>query len=89
MASKEIVLSGGTIGSAQILMNSGVGNKTDLDGFGIPVLLDLPSVGQNVSDHSAAVITWAVNSTETTDEIKQNATRMNEAFAEWYVSEEY
>ncbi|KAJ7768752.1 aryl-alcohol oxidase precursor [Mycena olivaceomarginata] len=83
MASKEIVLSGGTIGSAQILMNSGVGNKTDLDGLGIPVLLDLPSVGQNVSDHCAAVITWAVNSTETTDEIKQNATRMNEAFAEW------
>jgi choline dehydrogenase len=89
MASKEIILSGGTIGSAQILMNSGVGNKTDLDGLGIPVLLDLPSVGQNVSDHCAAVITWAVNSTETTDEIKQNATRMNEAFAEWYVSEEY
>ncbi|KAF8218301.1 aryl-alcohol oxidase-like protein [Mycena galopus ATCC 62051] len=82
-ATKEVVLSAGTVGSAQILMNSGVGNKTDLEALGIPVLLDLPSVGQNVSDHAAVVATWTVASNDTEDEIFLNTTRFNEAFGEW------
>ncbi|KAF7368950.1 Pyranose dehydrogenase 3 [Mycena venus] len=85
-ASKEIILSAGTIGTPHILMNSGVGNKTDLEGIGIPVLLDLPSLGQNISDHTATSAIWTVNSTETVDEVLQNATRFNEAFAEWNAS---
>ncbi|KAK7052417.1 pyranose dehydrogenase 3 [Favolaschia claudopus] len=82
-AKKEIVLSAGTIGTPHVLMHSGVGNKADLEGLGIPVLLDLPSLGQNVSDHAAATTTWSVNSTDTQDELGQNMTFFNEAFAEW------
>ncbi|KAJ6551630.1 aryl-alcohol oxidase-like protein [Mycena capillaripes] len=82
MATKEIVLSAGTIGTAHILLKSGVGNKTELEALGIPVLLDLPT-GSNVSDHSATVPTWIVNSTETVEAVRQNITRFNEAFAEW------
>jgi choline dehydrogenase-like flavoprotein len=83
-AKKEIVLSAGTIGTAQILLTSGVGNKTELESLGIPVLLDLPGVGRNVSDHAATAPTWTINSTETTtDGLRQNLTRFNEAFAEW------
>ena len=50
-ARKEIILCGGTINSPQILMTSGIGPKEHLKEHGIPVVLDLPGVGQNLQDH--------------------------------------
>jgi choline dehydrogenase-like flavoprotein len=50
-AKKEVILSGGAIGSPQILMLSGVGPQEELKKHGIPVVLDLPMVGQNLQDH--------------------------------------
>ncbi|KAK4887888.1 hypothetical protein RN001_004159 [Aquatica leii] len=47
----DIILSGGTIGSAQILMLSGIGPKQHLTQIGIPVVQDLP-VGNNVQEHA-------------------------------------
>ncbi|KAJ7489567.1 alcohol oxidase [Mycena latifolia] len=85
-ATKETILSAGTIGTAQILLASGIGNKTALAALGITPLLDLPSVGMNVSDHAAVDPTWIVNSTDTLDEVRQNATRFEEAFAQWNAS---
>ncbi|KAJ7039330.1 alcohol oxidase [Mycena alexandri] len=84
-ANKEIVLSAGTANTPHILLNSGVGNKTELEELGIPVLLNLPSVGLNVSDHSAAIPSWIVNATgtETIQDVQGNITVFNEAFAEW------
>ncbi|KAJ7286791.1 pyranose dehydrogenase [Mycena rebaudengoi] len=82
-ASKEIILAAGTVGSPQILMNSGIGSRKVLDVAGMPTVLDLPSVGQNVSDHSVFITGWSVNSTQTIDSINQNSTLFNEAFAEW------
>lgn len=49
-ARKEIVISGGSINSAQLLMLSGVGPKDHLEAHGIPVIADLP-VGLNLQDH--------------------------------------
>lgn len=49
-AKKEIILSGGSINSAQLLMLSGIGPKEHLEAHGIPVLADLP-VGLNLQDH--------------------------------------
>ncbi|KAJ7764949.1 pyranose dehydrogenase [Mycena metata] len=66
-ASKEIILSAGTIGTPQILLNSGIGDRTALQALGIPTVLNLPSVGKNMSEHPYS----------------GNATRYNEAFAEW------
>lgn len=82
-ATKEIILSAGTVGTPQILMNSGVGDKRALRALGIPSLLDLPSVGANVSDHPAVGIAWTVNSTQTLESITQNATAFTDAYAEW------
>lgn len=50
-ANKEVILSGGAIASPQILQRSGVGPKSLLDEFNIPVVHDLPGVGENLQDH--------------------------------------
>lgn len=49
-AEREVILSAGVIGSAQILMLSGVGPAAHLQEKGIDVVADLP-VGQNLHDH--------------------------------------
>jgi choline dehydrogenase len=53
-ARREVVLCGGTINSPQLLMLSGIGPADHLRGLGIPVLVDLPGVGQNLQDHPMA-----------------------------------
>jgi choline dehydrogenase-like flavoprotein len=51
-ATKEIILSAGSVNSPQILMLSGVGRADHLNSLGIPVLSDL-KVGDNLQDHIA------------------------------------
>lgn len=45
-----MILAAGTIGSAQLLMLSGIGPKDHLQDLGIDVLINLP-VGFNLQDH--------------------------------------
>ena len=55
-ARKEIILSAGIIGSPQILKLSGIGPKEELQKFGIPVVKNLPGVGENLQDHPDVII---------------------------------
>ncbi|KAH8831642.1 hypothetical protein DL96DRAFT_1667834 [Flagelloscypha sp. PMI_526] len=48
---KEVILSAGPLNSPQILMISGIGPKEELAKFNIPVIKNLPGVGQNLIDH--------------------------------------
>ena len=57
-ASREVILCGGTYNSPQLLMLSGVGPAGDLQALGIPVIQNLPGVGQNLMDHAEVDITW-------------------------------
>ena len=57
-ARREVVLCAGTIGSPQLLMLSGVGPAEHLRSLGIPVVRDLPGVGQNLQDHPRVALTW-------------------------------
>ena len=50
-ASREIILSAGTISSPQILMLSGIGPGETLQKFDIKPLRNLAGVGQNLQDH--------------------------------------
>jgi choline dehydrogenase len=51
LAAREVILSGGAINSPQLLMLSGIGPKQELARHGIPLVHDLPGVGQNLQDH--------------------------------------
>ncbi|MCU0526719.1 MAG: GMC family oxidoreductase N-terminal domain-containing protein [Elainella sp. Prado103] len=50
-ADQEVILSAGTILSPKLLMLSGIGAAETLQSLGLPVVVDLPGVGQNLQDH--------------------------------------
>lgn len=50
-AKREVIVSGGTVNSAQLLLLSGIGPRDHLDEIGIPVVRDAP-VGYNLQDHA-------------------------------------
>ncbi|MFE3002173.1 GMC family oxidoreductase [Nocardia sp. NPDC059246] len=56
-AAKEVIVSGGVIGSPQLLMLSGIGPAGHLRDLGIEVVADLP-VGQNLHDHLFVPMTF-------------------------------
>ncbi|MBO9521732.1 MAG: GMC family oxidoreductase N-terminal domain-containing protein [Nocardioidaceae bacterium] len=62
-AGKEVVLSAGFVGSAQLLMLSGVGHAQHLRDHGIEVVADLP-VGDNLHDHMFHAMTFHTTSTK-------------------------
>ncbi|KAF8066690.1 pyranose dehydrogenase, partial [Lyophyllum atratum] len=79
-ASKELVLSAGTIGTPHILLNSGIGDATELSAMGITPIINLPSVGKNLSDQpglSMACMKFVPFS------IENNATLKAELIKQW------
>lgn len=63
-AKKEVILCGGAFGSPQMLQLSGVGRADDLQAQGIPVVHDLPGVGQNLQDHLDFTLAWKSKDTD-------------------------
>jgi choline dehydrogenase len=57
-AEREVILCGGSYNSPHLLMLSGIGPADHLTMREIEVRLDLPSVGENLSDHAAAYNVW-------------------------------
>ncbi|MFH7028823.1 MAG: GMC family oxidoreductase [Heteroscytonema crispum UTEX LB 1556] len=55
---KEVILSGGSINSPQLLMLSGIGSAEHLKSLGIPVIMDLPGVGKNLQDHLSVPLAY-------------------------------
>ena len=76
---REIILCAGSINTPHILMHSGIGSASHLREFDLPVIQNLPGVGQNLIDHVAANICcelknpsppWALTPCEATSLIK-------------------
>ena len=67
-ARKEIILSGGAINSPQLLQLSGIGSTNLLKELGIPVVHNLPGVGENLRDHYAPRFTARVKNIDTINE---------------------
>jgi len=57
-AGSEVILSLGAIHTPKVLMQSGIGDKQELDGVGIPIVQHLPGVGQNFQDHVGFNCVW-------------------------------
>ncbi|MGH7075494.1 MAG: GMC family oxidoreductase [Stellaceae bacterium] len=55
-AAREIVLSGGTYNSPQLLLLSGIGPADELRTLGIAPVVDLPGVGRNLQDHAGVSV---------------------------------
>jgi choline dehydrogenase len=54
----EVVLSLGAINTPKLLMQSGIGDETELQRVGIPRVQHLPGVGQNLQDHFMISSIW-------------------------------
>jgi choline dehydrogenase-like flavoprotein len=57
-SSGDVIVSGGSIGSPQLLLLSGIGPADDLRPLGLDVRADLPGVGANLHDHALATILY-------------------------------
>jgi choline dehydrogenase-like flavoprotein len=64
----EVILSAGSIGSIQLLLQSGVGPAAELEELGIPVVLDKPGVGRNLQDHLQLRLIYRVSGVKTLNE---------------------
>jgi choline dehydrogenase len=58
-AEREVILSGGTVNSPQLLMLSGIGPADHLSSLGIAVALDAPEVGRNLQNHPSYALRYA------------------------------
>jgi choline dehydrogenase len=79
----EVILAGGTINSPQLLQLSGVGPGDLLRTYGIPVVHDLPGVGENLQDHLNSRIVYRVRRANTLNEISRNWRLQARAGLEW------
>jgi choline dehydrogenase len=59
-ARRDVILSAGTLASPQLLMLSGIGPGDQLQALGVPVVQDLPGVGENLQDHPYQTSVWDV-----------------------------
>jgi choline dehydrogenase len=59
-AAREVVLSGGSLNSPQLLMLSGVGPADHLKEIGIAPLHNLPGVGQNLCEHPNFIMQFGI-----------------------------
>lgn len=74
-ATKEVILSGGTVNTPQLLELSGIGSKSILSKHGIEVLYDNPNVGENLQDHTYAATVYNLKpGNPTLDTLKSNKT---------------
>ncbi|KAL1716105.1 GMC oxidoreductase [Schizophyllum commune] len=82
-ASKEVILSAGTVNTPQILELSGIGKADVLSAFGISQLLELP-VGENLQEHTYTSVAFEVaNGTTTLDTLRNDPSFQEEQLSNW------
>jgi choline dehydrogenase len=64
-SAREVILAAGAIGSPQLLQLSGIGAGGLLQGLGIPLVHELPGVGENLHDHLQIRLQYKVSGVKT------------------------
>jgi choline dehydrogenase len=70
LAGREVILSGGSINSVQLLQLSGIGPATHLKKHGINMLRDNPNVGRHMQDHVGLNYTYRMKVPTLNDELR-------------------
>ena len=81
-ARKEVILSAGTVGSTQLLLLSGIGPAKTLELNNIPVVVNNPSVGANLTDHLLIPNVFQVRG-NSLDGLIRDPTQQSQALAQW------
>jgi choline dehydrogenase-like flavoprotein len=74
-ARKEVILSAGSFQTPGLLELSGVGNATLLKSLGVPVVKNIPSVGENLSDHIRIQVSYQLKPEYPSFDVLKNTTR--------------
>ena len=78
-ARKEVILAAGPVHSPALLEHSGIGQAARLKELGIPVVRDLPGVGENLSDHPNTRLTFECSRPITiNDALQSNVVKVKE-----------
>jgi choline dehydrogenase len=60
-ATSEVIICAGAYNTPKLLMLSGIGPAEQLRSFGIPVVVNLPGVGQNLQDHTLVRMAFSLD----------------------------
>jgi len=85
-AGREVVLCAGAVSTPQILELSGIGRPEVLQQHGIPVLHELPAVGENFRDHLNVRIQWRVKVPEASYNTRATGVRLLGEIAKYAVT---
>ena len=77
-ARREVILSGGSINSPQLLQLSGIGPAAHLRAYGLEVVHDLPGVGANLSDHYTVRVVHRVRDVTSINELARGMRLLRE-----------
>jgi len=71
-AKAETILCGGAFDTPRLMLHSGLGPRKQLEDLKIPVIKDLPGVGESLQDHPETIIMWELNA-----RVPENQTTMD------------
>jgi choline dehydrogenase len=83
----EVILAGGAINSPQLLQLSGVGAGGLLQRLAIPVVHDLPGVGENLQDHLNSRVVYRARRANTLNEISRSWRLQARAGLDWAINQ--
>jgi choline dehydrogenase len=83
LAQREVILSGGSYNSPQLLMLSGIGPADHLRDMGIALVHELPGVGQNLSEHPRVPVLFEASPVTFVNELRLD--RAVASVLRWYL----
>jgi choline dehydrogenase len=85
-ARREVIVSSGALNTPKLLLLSGIGPASALQEQGIPVVHDLPGVGENLSDHYSIRLAMKVKNSLTINELSTGP-RLLGQIAQWILGQ--